>query len=135
SSRALCCSYLFCVAPPTEIYSLSLHDALPICYVSLVKCNLETGRTHQIRVHFQYKGHPLFNDAAYGGNRILRGIQGGSYKTFVENCFKILPRQALHAQSLGLEHPRTGKWMQFEIPLPDDMREVIARWENYVQYN
>lgn len=107
----------------------------PMRYVSLVKCNLETGRTHQIRVHFQYKGHPLFNDAAYGGNRILRGIQGGSYKTFVENCFKILPRQALHAQSLGLEHPRTGKWMQFEIPLPDDMREVIARWENYVQYN
>jgi len=107
----------------------------PLRYVSVVRCNLETGRTHQIRVHFQYKGHPLFNDAAYGGDRILRGLQGGSYKQFVENCFRILPRQALHAKSLGLEHPRTGEWLQFEIPLPDDMQQVIERWENYLHYN
>lgn len=107
----------------------------PLRYVSLVKCNLETGRTHQIRAHFQFRGHPLFNDAAYGGDRILRGLQGGSYKTFVENCFKILPRQALHAKSLGLEHPRTGEWMQFDTELPDDLAQVIEKWENYLNYN
>jgi 23S rRNA pseudouridine1911/1915/1917 synthase len=107
----------------------------PLRYVSLVKCNLETGRTHQIRAHFQFRGHPLFNDAAYGGDRILRGLQGGSYKTFVENCFKILPRQALHAKSLGLEHPRTGEWMQFDTELPHDLAQVIEKWENYLNYN
>jgi 23S rRNA pseudouridine1911/1915/1917 synthase len=104
-------------------------------YVSLIKCNLETGRTHQIRAHLQFKGHPLFNDSTYGGDRILRGIQGGSYKSFVENNFKLIPRQALHAKSLGLEHPRTGEWLQFETELPDDLKVVIERWENYLNFN
>ncbi|GAA4442646.1 RluA family pseudouridine synthase [Ravibacter arvi] len=107
----------------------------PLRYVSLLRCNLETGRTHQIRAHLQYKGHPLFNDAAYGGDRILRGLQGGSYKAFVENCFKLIPRQALHAKSLGLEHPRTGEWLQFEVDLPEDLKTVIEKWENYLNYN
>jgi 23S rRNA pseudouridine1911/1915/1917 synthase len=107
----------------------------PLRYVSLIKCNLETGRTHQIRAHLQYKGHPLFNDSSYGGDKILRGLQGGSYKSFVDNCFKLLPRQALHAKSLGLEHPRTGEWLQFDSELPDDLVQVIDRWENYINYN
>lgn len=107
----------------------------PLRYVSLIKCNLETGRTHQIRAHLQYKGHPLFNDPAYGGDRILRGLQGGSYKSFVDNCFKLIPRQALHAKSLGLTHPTTGEWLQFETPLPDDLAQVVEKWENYIHYN
>ncbi len=106
----------------------------PLRYVSLVKCNLETGRTHQIRAHFQYFGHPLFGDPVYGGDSIRRGTIGGSYKAFVENCFSILPRQALHARSLGFVHPVTGEWMQFDSPMPGDMTGVIEKWRNFVKY-
>ena len=104
-------------------------------YVSLVECKLETGRTHQIRAHMKYLGHPLFNDATYGGDKILKGTVFSKYRSFVQNCFKILPRQALHAHSLGFVHPVSGEFMQFNSPLPSDFREVIEKWENYVQYN
>ncbi len=103
-------------------------------YVSLLKCNLETGRTHQIRAHMKYLGHPLFNDATYGGDKVLKGTQFSKYKHFVENCFKVIPRQALHAKSLGFTHPATGKQMQFGSELPEDFTSVIEKWENYVQY-
>ena len=98
-------------------------------YVALVQCNLETGRTHQIRAHFKHIGHPLFNDAMYGGDRILRGNPVGSYKAFVENAFKLLPRQALHAKSLGFTHPRTREWLQFDSNLPDDFQAALAKWQ------
>ncbi|MGC3942997.1 MAG: RluA family pseudouridine synthase [Chryseolinea sp.] len=104
-------------------------------YVSLVQCKLETGRTHQIRAHMKYLGHPLFNDAMYGGDQILKGTLFTKYKQFVDNCFKVLPRQALHARTLGFIHPKTKEWKQFECPLPDDFNEALARWENYVKYN
>lgn len=100
-------------------------------YVSLVQCNLETGRTHQIRAHFQHIGHPLFSDSVYGGDKILRGTTSGSYRAFVENCFQLMPRQALHAKSLGFEHPKTKKWMQFDSELPEDFQAVLAKWEKY----
>ena len=103
-------------------------------YVSLIKCTLETGRTHQIRAHMKHIGHPLFNDSTYGGDRILRGTSTGSFKAFVENCFKAMPRQALHAKSLGVVHPTTRQWMQFDTELPDDFQEVLKKWENFVQY-
>ncbi|RRB18426.1 RluA family pseudouridine synthase [Larkinella knui] len=102
-------------------------------YVSLVECKLETGRTHQIRAHMQYLGHPLFSDATYGGDRILRGNANGSYKSFVQNCFALMPRQALHAKSLGFEHPRTHQWLQFDSDLPDDFRSVLEKWEKYLE--
>lgn len=101
-------------------------------YVNLVECRLETGRTHQIRVHMKHIGHPLFNDAAYGGDQILRGTTFTKYRQFVRNCFEILPRQALHAQSLGFIHPTTGKQMIFGSELPADMAQVIDRWRNYI---
>ncbi len=101
-------------------------------YVSLVKCNLETGRTHQIRAHFKYLGHPLFNDETYGGDRILRGTLFSKYEKFVENAFKICPRQALHAKSLGIIHPTTGKFMQFDSEIPQDMQELLQKWDGYV---
>jgi 23S rRNA pseudouridine1911/1915/1917 synthase len=101
-------------------------------YVSLVECRLETGRTHQIRAHFRHIGHPLFNDVTYGGNAILKGTTFTKYKQFIENCFKIIPRHALHAKSLGFIHPATGKFMRFESELPEDMRMVIEKWEKYV---
>lgn len=100
-------------------------------YVTLVECRLETGRTHQIRVHFQYIKHPLFNDNEYGGDQILRGTTFTKYKQFVNNCFIILPRQALHARSLGFIHPKTKKEMLFESELPADMTEVIEKWRRY----
>lgn len=103
-------------------------------YVSLVQCNLETGRTHQIRAHMKYLGHPLFNDATYGGNEVLKGEKFSKYKSFVENCFKIIPRQALHAKTLGFKHPATGAFVQFDSELPDDFKSVIEKWEGYVQY-
>lgn len=106
----------------------------PMRYVSLVKCTLETGRTHQIRAHMKYLGHPIFNDSVYGGDRIRRGTTSGSYKAFVENCFKVLPRQALHAKSLGISHPRTKEFMQFDTELPEDFVQLLAKWESYVQY-
>ena len=101
-------------------------------YVSLVKCTLETGRTHQIRVHMKYMGHTLFNDERYGGDSILKGTTFTKYKQFVENCFKLLPRQALHAKTLGFTHPKTGKFMQFDSELPKDFQSCIEKWENYV---
>jgi 23S rRNA pseudouridine1911/1915/1917 synthase len=104
-------------------------------YVTLVQCVLETGRTHQIRVHMKYIGHPLFSDETYGGNKILKGTIYSKYKQFVENCFSICPRQALHAQTIGFIHPVTKKEMLFESELPDDMRELIEKWRSYVQRN
>jgi len=103
-----------------------------IGYVSLVECRLETGRTHQIRVHMKYINHPLFNDANYGGDKILRGTTFSKYKQFVLNCFKILPRQALHAKTLGFVHPVTGEKMLFDSELPDDLKTAVSKWENYI---
>lgn len=100
-------------------------------YVTLVECKLETGRTHQIRAHMQWIGHPLFNDAAYGGDRILKGTTFTKYRQFVENCFALLPRQALHARTLDFDHPATGQRMRFESPLPPDMRAVLEKWRTY----
>lgn len=101
-------------------------------YVTLIELRLETGRTHQIRVHMKHKGHPLFNDATYGGNHIVKGTVFTKYKQFVENCFKILPRHALHAKELGFTHPATKEWIQFNSELPDDMAQVIEKWRTYV---
>jgi len=101
-------------------------------YVTLVECRLETGRTHQIRVHMKYINHPLFNDSNYGGDEILRGTTYSKYRQFVQNCFKLLPRQALHAKTLGFIHPTTGEKMQFDSELPEDMTTVIDKWENYI---
>jgi 23S rRNA pseudouridine1911/1915/1917 synthase len=103
-------------------------------YVSLLECSLETGRTHQIRAHMKYIGHPLFNDSVYGGDKILKGTTFTKYRQFIDNCFKIIPRQALHAKSLGFIHPKTKKKMYFEAALPDDMKQVIEKWERYVEY-
>ncbi|HEY6901804.1 MAG TPA: RluA family pseudouridine synthase [Puia sp.] len=100
-------------------------------YVTLVQCILETGRTHQIRVHMQHIGHPLFNDDTYGGDKIVKGTVFNKYRQFVDNCFAICPRHALHAKTIGFVHPATGKEMLFESELPDDMREVIAKWRDY----
>ncbi|MBQ8864504.1 MAG: RluA family pseudouridine synthase [Rikenellaceae bacterium] len=100
-------------------------------YVTLVECRLETGRTHQIRVHMEYIGHPLFNDERYGGDRILKGTTFNKYKQFIENCFTIMPRHALHARSLGFEHPTTGKEIYFESELPQDFVDVLAKWDTY----
>lgn len=102
-------------------------------YVTLVECVLETGRTHQIRVHMKYIGHPLFNDDFYGGDKIVKGTVFAKYKQFVDNCFQICPRQALHAKTLGFTHPTTGKEIFFEAPLPDDIRQVIDKWRKYVE--
>ena len=100
-------------------------------YVSLVKCTLETGRTHQIRVHMKHIGHTLFNDERYGGDLILKGTTFTKYKQFVDNCFKLLPRQALHAKTLGFTHPGSGKFMEFDSDLPLDFKSCIEKWENY----
>lgn len=102
-------------------------------YVTLIRCRLETGRTHQIRVHFKYIGHPLFNDKDYGGNRILKGTLFAKYKHFVENCFELLPRQALHAKSLGFIHPSLKKEVLFDSELPTDMSAVLEKWRRYVR--
>jgi len=100
-------------------------------YVTLVECRLETGRTHQIRIHFKHIGHPLFNDAAYGGAEILKGTTFAKYRQFVQNCFKLLPRQALHAKSLGFVHPGTKQFVNFDSEYPEDFRSVIEKWHNY----
>jgi 23S rRNA pseudouridine1911/1915/1917 synthase len=100
-------------------------------YVTFVSCRLETGRTHQIRVHLKHIGHTLFNDERYGGEKILKGTSFSKYKQFVENCFKILPRQALHARTLGFEHPVTGKMLRFQSPIPDDMEQCLEKWRHY----
>ena len=101
-------------------------------YVSLVECRLETGRTHQIRAHFKHIGHPLFADERYGGDKILRGTTFAKYKQFVDNCFKICPRQALHARTLGFRHPVTREQMSFSSPLPQDLEALIAKWREYL---
>ncbi|MDR1023274.1 MAG: RluA family pseudouridine synthase [Prevotellaceae bacterium] len=100
-------------------------------YISLLECKLETGRTHQIRAHMEYIGHPLFNDERYGGSEILRGTTFTKYRQFVRNCFDILPRHALHAKVLGFVHPATGNPMRFETPLPQDMSTVVEKWRRY----
>ena len=102
-------------------------------YVTLVECKLETGRTHQIRVHFQHMGHPLFNDLLYGGNRVAKGTAFTKYRQFVANCFDTIERQALHARLLGFEHPTTHQWMEFESQLPNDFQTVINMWDAYAQ--
>jgi 23S rRNA pseudouridine1911/1915/1917 synthase len=103
-------------------------------YVSLISCRLETGRTHQIRVHLKFIGHTLFNDERYGGNLILKGTTFTKYKQFVENCFKVLPRQALHAKSLGFIHPTSNKFMEFESEMPEDIRLCVDKWSNYSKH-
>ena len=102
-------------------------------YVNVVECILETGRTHQIRAHFKYIKHPLFNDKEYGGNEILKGTTFAKYKQFVNNCFALCPRQALHAKTLGFEHPVTGKRLSFDSDLPEDMQQLIDKWRNYTE--
>ena len=104
-------------------------------YVTLVECTLETGRTHQIRVHMKYIGHPLFNDNFYGGDKIVKGTVYSKYKQFVDNCFALCPRQALHAKTLGFLHPSTGMEMNFDSELPEDMKALIEKWKNYVKSN
>jgi 23S rRNA pseudouridine1911/1915/1917 synthase len=101
-------------------------------YVSLIKCWLETGRTHQIRVHMRHAGHPLFNDPEYGGDKIIKGTLFNKYKQFVHNCFEIIPRQALHAKTLGFVHPRTKEEMFFDSEIPDDMKQVTEKWRHYI---
>ena len=103
-------------------------------YVTLLECQLETGRTHQIRAHMKHIGHTLFNDERYGGNAILKGTHFSKYKQFVENCFKLIPRQALHAKTLGFEHPKTGQWMQFDSEIPQDLTQTLGKWRNYAQH-
>jgi 23S rRNA pseudouridine1911/1915/1917 synthase len=102
-------------------------------YVTLVQCVLETGRTHQIRVHMKYIGHPLFNDDFYGGDKIVKGTIFSKYKQFVDNCFSICPRQALHAKTLGFVHPSTEQEIFFDTDLPEDIKQVIEKWRNYVK--
>jgi len=102
-----------------------------LTYVTLVQCKLETGRTHQIRAHFKHIGHTLFNDERYGGHEILKGTTFTKYKQFVDNCFKVLPRQALHAKTLGFTHPTSGKFLQFDSPMPEDIEACLEKWRNY----
>ena len=103
-------------------------------YITLIECVLETGRTHQIRIHLKSIGHPLFNDETYGGNQILKGTTFTKYKQFINNCFDILPRQALHAKQLGITHPVSGKYLFFDSELPDDFKNVLEKWRNYVKH-
>ena len=100
-------------------------------YVTLVECRLETGRTHQIRVHMSSLGHPLFNDERYGGSEIRKGTIYAKYRQFIQNCFEICPRQALHARTLGFVHPTTKRWVQFESSIPEDMMKLLEKWRNY----
>ncbi|MCY1527662.1 Ribosomal large subunit pseudouridine synthase D [compost metagenome] len=99
--------------------------------VTLVSCMLETGRTHQIRAHMKHIGHPLFSDANYGGDKVLKNNTSAKFRQFVTNCFEIMPRQALHAQTLGFIHPTSQQYMEFESPLPDDFSKVLTKWRNY----
>jgi len=127
---------LFAVFPegenPTAKYAVTHYKVLErFGYVTLVECRLETGRTHQIRVHMKHIGHTLFNDERYGGNDVLRGEHFAKYKQFVKNCFDVCPRQALHAKTLGFTHPRTGEAMFFDSDLPEDMKNLIDKWRGY----
>ena len=108
------------------------HTLENLAHVAVVRCQLETGRTHQIRVHMKHIGHPLFNDERYGGDVVLRGVNSGKYMQFIKNCFAVCPRQALHAKTLGFVHPRTRQQMDFDSPIPDDMQQLITKWENYI---
>lgn len=126
----------FCVFPegenPQAKHAVTHYTVMErFAYTTLVQCRLETGRTHQIRVHMRYIGHPLFNDARYGGSEILKGNMFSKYKQFIANCFELCPRQALHAHTLGFTHPRTGQHMSFESPLPSEMQALIEKWRNY----
>ena len=103
-------------------------------YTTLIECKLETGRTHQIRVHFKHLGHPIFNDIDYGGDMILKGTIFNKYKQFVQNCFKICNRHALHAKSLSFKHPSTGNFVSFDSDLPEDMKQLIDKWQNYAKH-
>jgi 23S rRNA pseudouridine1911/1915/1917 synthase len=103
-------------------------------YVTLVECKLETGRTHQIRVHMKYIGHTLFNDKEYGGDKILKGTTFTKYRQFVENCFRSCPRQALHAKTLGFIHPTTEEALSFNSELPEDLRVLVEKWRNYSHF-
>jgi 23S rRNA pseudouridine1911/1915/1917 synthase len=117
---------------PTAKHAVTHYKVLErFGYVTLVECQLETGRTHQIRVHMKHIGHTLFNDERYGGNEILRGTPFAKYKQFVKNCFDICSRQVLHAKTLGFVHPRTGEFMHFDSDLPGDMKNLIEKWRNY----
>ncbi|MCM1519965.1 MAG: RluA family pseudouridine synthase [Lachnoclostridium sp.] len=117
---------------PTGKHAVTHYEVLKnLMHVAMVKCVLETGRTHQIRVHMKHIGHPLFNDARYGGDEILRGNRSSSYKQFIDNAMKICPRQALHARTLGFRHPVTGQEMFFSAPIPADMSALIEKWERY----
>ena len=102
-------------------------------YTTLVECRLETGRTHQIRAHMKHIGHPLFCDERYGGTEILRGQRSSTYKAFIQNCFKLCPRQVLHARTLGFKHPVTGQQMDFTSPMPQDMQALIEKWRGFIQ--
>ncbi|MDE7426845.1 MAG: RluA family pseudouridine synthase [Muribaculaceae bacterium] len=113
-------------------HAVTHYDVLePLGHVALVRCVLETGRTHQIRVHMKHIGHPLFNDSRYGGDHVLRGVPSAAYKTFVQRCFETCPRQALHARTLGFVHPATGEEMFFTSEIPADMSALIDRWREY----
>ena len=117
---------------PTGKHAVTHYEVLEdFGHVALVKCVLETGRTHQIRVHMRHIGHPLFSDARYGGDVVLRGERSGSYQKFVANCFELCPRQALHARTLGFVHPVTGEEMFFSAPIPADMQALIEKWRSY----
>jgi len=127
---------LFTVFPdgenPAAKHAITHYKVLErFAYTTLVECQLETGRTHQIRVHLKHIGHTLFNDERYGGNEILKGINNGKYKQFIKNCFEICPRQALHAKTLGFVHPRTGKELFFDSNLPQDMQHLLEKWRDY----
>jgi 23S rRNA pseudouridine1911/1915/1917 synthase len=129
---------LFTVFPdgenPVAKHAITHYKVLErIGYVTLVECQLETGRTHQIRVHMKHIGHTIFNDERYGGHDVLKGTTAAKYKQFVKNCFEICPRQALHAKTLGFVHPRTGEFMHFESELPEDMQQLIEKWRNYAK--
>ena len=129
---------LFTVFPdgenPVAKHAITHYKVLErIGYVTLVECRLETGRTHQIRVHMKHIGHTIFNDERYGGHDVLKGTTAAKYKQFVKNCFEICPRQALHAKTLGFVHPRTGEFMYFESELPEDMQQLIDKWRNYAK--
>jgi 23S rRNA pseudouridine1911/1915/1917 synthase len=116
-------------------YALTYYRVLKrFGYVSLVECRLKTGRTHQIRVHMQHIGHPLFNDDRYGGDAIVKGTVYTKYKQFVNNCFKVMPRQALHAKTLGFIHPNTGKEMMFDSDLPEDFTQLLEKWDTYASF-
>ncbi|MGI5822252.1 MAG: RluA family pseudouridine synthase, partial [Bacteroidales bacterium] len=103
-------------------------------YVTLVECRLETGRTHQIRIHMKSIGHPLFNDAKYGGDQILKGTTFTKYKQYIRNCFELIPRQALHAKQLGFIHPNTGEYLFFDSEMPSDMEAVLNKWRDYSKH-